>query len=263
MAIPRVFVSSTFYDLRQIRADLELFIREMGYEPVLHERGGLPFNNTIQGFETASDITAFLKLQWAGLFHRSLQDQARSREFKTLEELQTTVATLDRVVEFLTAERGGESQALNEILKTNHPAFARLRELLNVRYPVFFRTRSELNRWLIDGVNYRPLPREAWDDQEHREWQRGGSYLRVAESLFDDHGRLRPMTPEELGDDAIELLPLPAPQPRRRPILDEEVLFEPEDGPSEPAIVSETIDSNDDEPPRSPPRRRRSRPSDD
>ncbi len=43
MAVPRVFVSSTFYDLRQIRADLELFIREMGYEPILHERGGVTY----------------------------------------------------------------------------------------------------------------------------------------------------------------------------------------------------------------------------
>jgi len=39
MARPKVFVSSTFYDLKQIRADLEHFIREMGYDAVLHERG--------------------------------------------------------------------------------------------------------------------------------------------------------------------------------------------------------------------------------
>src|SRR4051812_25077571 len=46
MAVPRVFVSSTFYDLRQIRADLELFIREMGYEAVLHERGGVVYGTS-------------------------------------------------------------------------------------------------------------------------------------------------------------------------------------------------------------------------
>jgi hypothetical protein len=41
---PRVFISSTFYDLRQVRADLEYFVRqEMGYEPVLHERGAIPY----------------------------------------------------------------------------------------------------------------------------------------------------------------------------------------------------------------------------
>ena len=43
MARPRVFVSSTYYDLKQVRADLEMFIRSLGYEPVLHERGQVPY----------------------------------------------------------------------------------------------------------------------------------------------------------------------------------------------------------------------------
>jgi Domain of unknown function (DUF4062) len=43
MARPRVFISSTFYDLKQIRSDLELFIRDIGYDPVLHERGAIPY----------------------------------------------------------------------------------------------------------------------------------------------------------------------------------------------------------------------------
>lgn len=32
MAKPRVFISSTFYDLRQIRSDLDNFIDTLGYE---------------------------------------------------------------------------------------------------------------------------------------------------------------------------------------------------------------------------------------
>ncbi|MCH8088039.1 MAG: DUF4062 domain-containing protein, partial [Chloroflexi bacterium] len=43
MARPRVFISSTFYDLRQVRADLEHFVKQMGYEPVLHERGTISY----------------------------------------------------------------------------------------------------------------------------------------------------------------------------------------------------------------------------
>ena len=45
MARPRVFVSSTYYDLRTIRADLDSFIRELGYEPVLFERGHIPYGS--------------------------------------------------------------------------------------------------------------------------------------------------------------------------------------------------------------------------
>jgi len=43
MAKPRIFLSSTYYDLRQIRADLERFIKELGYEPVLNEQGNIPY----------------------------------------------------------------------------------------------------------------------------------------------------------------------------------------------------------------------------
>jgi hypothetical protein len=44
MTKPRVFISSTFYDLRYIREDLERFVRDMGYEPVRHETGAIPYS---------------------------------------------------------------------------------------------------------------------------------------------------------------------------------------------------------------------------
>ena len=44
MAKPRVFISSTFYDLLYVREDLERFIRELGYEPVRHETGSIPYS---------------------------------------------------------------------------------------------------------------------------------------------------------------------------------------------------------------------------
>ena len=37
MAKPRVFISSTFYDLRQVRQDLDQFIMSLGYEPIRNE----------------------------------------------------------------------------------------------------------------------------------------------------------------------------------------------------------------------------------
>jgi hypothetical protein len=45
MARPRVFVSSTFYDLRHVRNDIERFVRELGYDPILHERGHVPYGS--------------------------------------------------------------------------------------------------------------------------------------------------------------------------------------------------------------------------
>ena len=43
MAAPRVFVSSTYYDLKHVRNDIEVFLKTMGYEPVMHEKSGVPY----------------------------------------------------------------------------------------------------------------------------------------------------------------------------------------------------------------------------
>lgn len=43
MARPRIFVSSTYFDLKVIREDLDRFITSFGYEPVRHERGHISY----------------------------------------------------------------------------------------------------------------------------------------------------------------------------------------------------------------------------
>ena len=43
MSKPRVFVSSTYYDLKHIRSSLETFIERLGYEPILSEKGDIAY----------------------------------------------------------------------------------------------------------------------------------------------------------------------------------------------------------------------------
>lgn len=47
MAKPRVFISSTFYDLKHIRSSIENFIDTLGYEAVLSEKGSIAYNPDI------------------------------------------------------------------------------------------------------------------------------------------------------------------------------------------------------------------------
>jgi hypothetical protein len=49
MAIPRVFISSTCYDLKHIRENLKFFVKTIGYEPVLSDDGDVfysPYSHT-------------------------------------------------------------------------------------------------------------------------------------------------------------------------------------------------------------------------
>lgn len=52
MAKPRIFISSTFYDLKQIRTDLDNFIKGMGYDVVRNEQGNIPYglNNNLEEY---------------------------------------------------------------------------------------------------------------------------------------------------------------------------------------------------------------------
>jgi Domain of unknown function (DUF4062) len=58
MAKPRVFVSSTYYDLRHIRNNLEAFIEDLGYESVLYEDGDIPFLH-----DSALDISCYEEIK--------------------------------------------------------------------------------------------------------------------------------------------------------------------------------------------------------
>ena len=47
MAKPRVFISSTYYDLRWIRNSVEQFIESMGFEATVFESGDVPFSHDV------------------------------------------------------------------------------------------------------------------------------------------------------------------------------------------------------------------------
>ena len=197
MAKPRVFISSTFYDLRQVRQDLDQFIMSLGYEPIRNEEGDIPYgkdaelekycydeikncdilvsiiggrlgsesvtgpysisqielktalkenkqiyifiensvlaeyqtyllnkgndqikykyvdsskiyefieevnklkvNNNIKAFESTTDITKYLKEQFAGLFKRFLDEQNKVKEANMIEQLFKTSQTLNQL----------------------------------------------------------------------------------------------------------------------------------------------------------------------
>jgi CRISPR/Cas system-associated exonuclease Cas4 (RecB family) len=47
MAKPRVFISSSFYDLKELRSALERFVENYGFEPILSEKGKIAYSPDI------------------------------------------------------------------------------------------------------------------------------------------------------------------------------------------------------------------------
>ncbi|MEH6492583.1 DUF4062 domain-containing protein [Halopseudomonas sp.] len=313
MAKPRVFISSTYFDLKNIRADLERFIKSQGYDPILNERGhiaygnkekleeycykeiqtsdilisiiggrygsqsktenqsisnaelksalehgkqvyifidhavhneyktyernkdidgityasvddtrifsfiediqSLPINNTIASFETSSEITEYLKEQWAGLFQRLLSENSKQKELIAINEIKSTAKTLNQLVGYLIEERKNGDQAFKEILLANHPAFNQIRELLKIPYRVFFNNLDELNE-LLKARQYDDVDEEDWDNQEIREWLKVKAtpkmLLKISNELFDENLKLRVYTPDTWDKSLIQLSPLGA-----------------------------------------------------
>ena len=290
MARPRIFISSTYFDLKNLRADLERFIKMQGYEPILNERGhipygskekleeycykeiqiadilisviggrfgsqsskaeihsisntelrtaielgkqvyifidkgvhnefrtfernkenkdisyasvddtrifnfidevsNLPIGNPIASFETTSDITDYLKEQWAGLFQRLLSESSKRKEIAALNEIKSTAKTLNQLVGFLIDERKNGDQAFKEILVSNHPIFSQLRTLLKIPYRVFFTNLDELNE-LLSARQYIEIDEEGRDNIDIMEWVNSSStpskILKINKFIFDD-----------------------------------------------------------------------------
>lgn len=332
MARPRVFVSSTFYDLRQVRADLFRFIAELGYEPVLNERGAIPYdstkklqesayrsvdlsdilvsivggrygtgsdrspysisqvelktaleagkpvfifvekstlaeystylknkglsgiqysfadnpqiyafleevhtlpkNNPIASFETAGDITDYLKEQWAGLFQGFLQQRGRVKENQLIDSLTATVETLNQMVKLLAEQRGTSESALQEILFSNHPIFQQLREVTRTPYRLLFYNHTELETWLKTR-GYRPVPSGNWDDPEYEEWTRDVGadsteflLLKISRKAFDENGKLRIFTKENWDTSWIsQETRVETPEPEPAPVSNDDIPF--------------------------------------
>ena len=63
MAKPRVFVSSTYYDLKHIRSSLDLFVDSLGFEPILSEKGDIAYSP-----EAPLDESCYREAQSADIF---------------------------------------------------------------------------------------------------------------------------------------------------------------------------------------------------
>jgi hypothetical protein len=309
MATPRVFISSTYYDLRQVRDDLERMIRDLGYEPVRNETGSIPYfkrehpelaayreielcdilvsiiggrfgtesrddsrfsisqnelrralergvqvfifidknvlgeyqtylrnrqlstvqyvhvdetrifefieeihslprNNPIASFETAGEISNYLRAQWAGLFQRFLQEQTRIEQLQVLAEMNSTARTLKEVVDYLTQERMSRDEAIKAILQMNHPLFARLAHLTRTEYRVFFTNRVEMGIWLGARGWSRQSDSSILDVDSIEEWfnEKVGGYIKFTKILFDSSDNLIIFTKEEWDDNWVQFI---------------------------------------------------------
>ncbi|PAM93425.1 hypothetical protein B4N84_17935 [Flavobacterium sp. IR1] len=308
MAKPRIFLSSTFFDLKQIRTDLDLFIETLGYETVRNEEGDISYgkedaleeycykeiksvdivvsiigsrfgseskrggssvsqielktalkenkqvyifieknvlseyetylinkennikykyvddtriyqfieeiknltlNNNIKGFETASEITKYLKDQFAGLFQRFLEEQTRIKEASLIRNLEKTAQTLNKLVSFLSDENKGQTGEINKILMINHPLVEALGSKLEIPYNFYIEGFTDLKELLL-ARGYKLVIADPWEEEDFvslwvKDSGRKRFELRISDIPFDEEFKLKFMKKTEWNDDYVSL----------------------------------------------------------
>jgi hypothetical protein len=309
MAKPKLFLSSTFYDLRQIRTDLDLFVENLGYDIIRNEEGDIPYgkdealeeycykeikgidilisiiggrygteskrgnnsisqlelktalkenkqvyifikknvlseyetymlnkdreisyrfvddkriynfieeikslpnNNNIKGFETASDISKYLKEQFAGLFQRFLEEQTRIKEVSLIQNLEKTAQTLNKLVNFLSDENKDKDYEINKILMINHPFTEDLKSKLDIPYNFYIEGFSDFIA-LMKARFFKMIDNNYGQDDgidlfyKFVKKQKGKVYtLLVNQEVFDEDNRLRFIRRTDWSDNFIE-----------------------------------------------------------
>lgn len=89
MASPRVFISSTCYDLKHIRESLKYFVKGIGYEPVLSDEGDVFYNPQAHTHDSCLDEVATCQLfvliiggRYGGI-HKDSSESITNEEYRT------------------------------------------------------------------------------------------------------------------------------------------------------------------------------------
>ena len=105
MAKPRVFISSTFYDLKQIRIELDKFIESLGYEPVRNEVGDIPYgkddNLQTYCYREVGNVDIFISIL-GGKYGSKAVAEGQTREYSVSQmELKTALKEDKQVFVFI------------------------------------------------------------------------------------------------------------------------------------------------------------------
>lgn len=101
MANLRVFVSSTYYDLLHVRNDLFDFIKSMGYDPVMHDKGGVPYTQDMTMEQACYDELSMCDIVICVIGNRYGSDSSVGNYSITLEELQQAIKAKKKVYTYI------------------------------------------------------------------------------------------------------------------------------------------------------------------
>lgn len=212
-----VYAEFRFYQANKHLSDVKYTaVTDIRIYTFIEEVYELPHGNPIFSFRTGGDIVAMLRDQWAGLFQRLLTQETSRSQTALTDQLKQSLQTVDHLIKFLQQTHENDKAALQEIIFSNHPAFSRLKFLTKNKYRLYFSNISELHEWLTSAISYIRVPSIPTDSEYL--WMKDSTTYQLRKQsialyeiikfnmiLFDEHGRLKPLSQGEWNNDWISL----------------------------------------------------------
>jgi hypothetical protein len=141
MPIPRVFVSSSFYDLKHIRSSLDIFIESLGFEPILSEKGDISYSP-----DRPLDESCYRDVQTADIFVLIIGGRYGSEVSGT--ERKPSHQFLDKYESITKRE-------YENAVQKDLPTYILIEKNVFVEYGLFLRNKenTEINYAQVDSAN--------------------------------------------------------------------------------------------------------------
>jgi hypothetical protein len=161
----------------------------------------LTHNNNIKAFESAQDITHYLREQFAGLFKQFIIEQEKAAENVVIRDIRDTAKTLHDLVEYLKEDNTDKQDEINKIIRVNHPLVSKFKTGLGIKYNFFIEGESDLAEFL-KARGFQRI-----DDSSLR-WIRSNNKfettISISSELFEN-GKLVYLNPRNWNDSMLQI----------------------------------------------------------
>lgn len=134
MAKPRVFISSTYYDLKHIRSALGVFVDSLGFESIMNERGAIPYSHT-----EALDESCYKEVKQCDIMVLIIGGRYGSPESIDRDRVTQTKKNFknDKVDEFFLKYKSVTRKECESALDANIPLYVFIEKAVHIEYETY------------------------------------------------------------------------------------------------------------------------------
>lgn len=202
-----VYTEYETYKLNKLNPETKYkYVDDTRIYKFIDEICALKNNNNIKGFETAEEITNYLREQFAGLFKQFITDSKKLKETLVIKDLENTAKTLKELVDYLNKENKDKDVEISQIIRANHPIVNAIKKALNISYNIYIEGETDLQS-LMKTYGYQIAEDENhqlnWVKEILNQQDRIQIRIYVSPLLFDENGKLKYFNVSEWNDNYV------------------------------------------------------------